>query len=147
MVDGPGYLLRAATESDKESLRALHKRCYRDVVISQFGKWDDEQQRGFFDVKWNPANYQIIVVGGTDVGAIAVAEQGDHVFLSEIQIDPDFQNRGIGSKLVEDVVDRARSAARHVRLEVLHANRAQELYVRLGFKEIDRTDTHVRMER
>ncbi len=144
--EGPGYVVRDATEQDEQFMRTLHERCYRDVVFAQFGEWNDEQQRGFFDRKWNPSNYQIIVVGRVSVGGVSVRDEDDHVCLSEIVIDPDFQNQGLGTNVVENIVNRAKSENRPVRLQVLRANRAHKLYVRLGFKEIGRTDTHIRME-
>ncbi len=128
-------------------MRSLHERCFRDVVTSQFGQWDNDQQREFFDKKWNPSNYQIIGVDNTDAGVISVFAHTDHVWLSEIQVDPAFQNRGLGSRVVQDIVDHARAENLPVRLQVLHKNRAKELYLRLGFQEVDRTETHVKMER
>ncbi len=138
---------RKCTDADESFLRTLHRRCYHDIVVAQFGGWDDELQRGFFDKKWNPSNYQIIVVDGRDVGAVSYSNLNDRIFLSELQIDPDFQNRGLGSKLVNDVVENAKSQDRSVRLQVLRQNRAITLYSRLGFAEIGQTETHIMMEK
>ena len=128
-------------------MRTLHRRCYHDIVVARFGAWDDEIQRGFFDKKWNPSSYEIIVVRGRDVGAISVSCESDHVFLSEIQIDPDCQNRGLGSRIVNDTVKNAQSLGLTVQLRVLRKNRAKNLYDRLGFTEIGKTDTHIMMEK
>ncbi len=61
-----------------------------------------------------------------------------------IVIAPAFQNRGIGTQLMHDVIARGKP----VQLGVLFENhRARALYERLGFLEIGRTDTHYQMIR
>ena len=114
---------------------------------TQFGEWDDDVQRSFFDRKWIPEEYEIIVTDETDVGVISVSECGDYIFLAELQIHLEHQNRGLGSSIIRDIVARAESQKLPVRLQVLKANRVQALYHRLGFREISRTDTHLIMER
>lgn len=147
MVDEIEYTLRPAVDDDEQFLRRLHKECYENVVIEQFGEWDDDVQRGFFDRKWKPENYQIIVSPNADVGAVSVFDRDDHILLAEIVIVPEYQNSGLGSTVVEEIVARARKENRPVRLQVLKANRARELYLRLGFREVVRTETHLIMER
>jgi ribosomal protein S18 acetylase RimI-like enzyme len=141
------YRFRTSVDDDEQFLRRLREQCYREVVIAQFGEWDDDVQRGFFDKKWNPERYQIIETQGTEAGAVAVEQHSDHVFLSGIQISPEHQNRGLGTQVIEDIVQRAHSENLPVRLQVLKSNRAQALYRRLGFREIGQTDTHLMMER
>ena len=46
---------------------------------------------------------------------------------------PEFQRRGIGSRLVTDVHGLARSKGKGVRLTVIRCNPAKKLYDRLGF--------------
>jgi ribosomal protein S18 acetylase RimI-like enzyme len=138
---------RPATARNKGFLAALHERCYREVVIAQFGGWDKKLQRGFFEKKWDPARWQIATVQGTDIGAVSVQRHPDHVFLAEILIDPRFQNQGFGTELLRQIFGDAAKDALPVRLQVLRRNRAYRLYERLGFVQTGQTDTHILMER
>lgn len=146
-MSGAPWRLRPATEADKEYVAALNERCYRPVVTAQFGRWDEREQRERFDRKWQPERYQVIIVEEVPAGVLSVCWEPDHVFLSGIQVDPDFQGRGIGTGVVEALCAEARAKALPVRLQVLCANRAQALYLRLGFRVTGTTETHVLMER
>ncbi len=56
------------------------------------------------------------------------------LFLALLEIAPAFQNQGIGTRLIADLVEEGRSLGLPVELHVLKANRsAQRLYERLGF--------------
>ena len=61
-------------------------------------------------------------------------------------IHPQFQNHGIGTAFLRNVCDQAAARGVAVRLGVFHENRAIALYKRLGFREFDRTETHVLMQ-
>ena len=41
---------RTATSEDFELARSIHHRAYRDVVLRQFGAWNEEEQDQFFVV-------------------------------------------------------------------------------------------------
>ena len=125
----------------------MNKRCYNDVVMRQFGQWDDEWQQHHFEKKWDPSRYQVICCKGRDVGALSVKLEKEHIFLAEIQIDPEIQNQGLGTKIINDIIADAQAKGLPVRLRVLRQNKAKKLYVRLGFMETGQTDTHIFMEK
>jgi GNAT superfamily N-acetyltransferase len=141
------YLLREAKPSDRAFAETMHERCYRDVVIRQFGTWDPEFQKRSFEHKWHPEHYQIFVYRNADVGVLAEERKPGHLFLSEIQIDPSVQNQGIGTEILTDLFRRACSFGVPVRLQVLRCSRAVVLYERVGFRCCGRTDTHLFFER
>lgn len=66
--------------------------------------------------------------------------------LSKIEIDPNFQGRGVGTSIINGVLAEARARGKAVRLQVFKVNeRARALYRRLGFRETGETPTHVQM--
>lgn len=140
------YTLHPADETDKEQIRHLSERCYRDVVERQFGAWDVEAQRPFFEQKWATLTYQKVLIDGLFAGALAIVRETDQVTLSEILIAPEFQGRGIGTEILLDVLKSSADCQMPVKLQVLHQNRAMALYKRLGFVEMDKSETHVLME-
>lgn len=60
--------------------------------------------------------------------------------LVQIQIAPAWQGAGIGSHLVRALLEQARQAGAVVRLSVLKANPARQLYERLGFAVVAELD-------
>lgn len=138
---------RRSDEVDKEYLRGLHKRCYYDVVSRQFGRWDEEVQARFFEMNWNPGKFQIIESKGADIEALAYEMKSDHMFLTEIQIDTPYQGKGIGTRLINKVISEAKAKDLPLRLQVLKENdKAKKLYLRLGFRQVSETETHIVME-
>ena len=141
------YHLREAKPDDRAFAETLHEHCYKDVVIRQFGVWDVVFQKQSFEHKWHPEHFQIILSTGVAVGILSVEPKPDHLFLSEIQIDPSAQNQGIGSAILAGLFERARSLRVPIRLRVLRCSRAVGFYKRIGFRSYGQTDTHLLFER
>ena len=53
--------LRPALDVDTEFARAVHHQAYRDVVVRQYGTWDEKAQDGYFIDIWSPAVFEIIL--------------------------------------------------------------------------------------
>ena len=127
------YSLRSATDSDYDSLYALHVATMRDAVQATWG-WDDAIQQAIFLERWDPSEREIVVVDGEDVGVISVTRGDAEVFLELIEIDPRHQGRGIGTRIIRDLVAETHGRGLPLRLHVLRANpAARRLYERLGF--------------
>lgn len=135
-----------ATNADKAYFAALNEACYTDVVTRQFGSWDADAQRAYFDNKWLSQQFRKIVVDGEVVGGIWIEERDDHRLLREIQVHPQFQGQGIGTRVVREAIAAAVADGRKLRLHVLFENRARSLYERLGFVVIGENDTQYIMQ-
>jgi ribosomal protein S18 acetylase RimI-like enzyme len=61
-------------------------------------------------------------------------------------VAPEHQGKGIGTRLISEVLQDAHSRGLAVRLRVLKVNPAQRLYERLGFAVVGETETHHLME-
>jgi GNAT superfamily N-acetyltransferase len=138
--------LRKVTKSDKEFAKSTHHQSYRDVVVRQFGEWNENCQDKFFQEKWNYNRMQIILCDEVPVGFLIVENQTDCVFLREIVLRPDSQGKGIGTKIIKEEINRAKTAGLPIRLQVLKKNQAIALYERLQFREYGMTETHILME-
>ncbi len=132
-----GYDLRPATATDFEALFGVHVASLRESVEATWG-WDEALQRRIFTERFDPATSQVIDIDGFVAGHLVVETLEDEVFLARIALLPDWQGRGIGSRIVRDVVRCARERDLPTVLNVLRENpRALALYERLGFRVVD----------
>ena len=130
--------LRPARPADSEFCFRLHKAAMGDYVTAIWG-WDERRQREFHDRAFTPGRWRIITANGTDVGMLDVEYRPDEIYLSRIEINPRYQGRGIGSRLINMLLREARQGGQDLVLDVLTVNhRAYALYQRLGLQEVAR---------
>jgi ribosomal protein S18 acetylase RimI-like enzyme len=130
--------LRPATPADSEFCFQLHKAAMGDYVTAIWG-WDEQVQRDFHACAFNPGRWQIITAGEADIGMLDVEYRPAEIFLARIEIHPDHQGRGIGTRLISALIDEARQKGQDLVLDVLTVNhRAQALYQQLGMTEAAR---------
>lgn len=144
MTDALG--LRPATSSDRDFALAAHHAAYEGVVRRQFGEWDLPRQDEFFEAEWDPAATTVLLLGGEPCGYCVVEERDDDIHIRQLVIHPSAQGRGVGSEVIRRAQVRAGKRGVPVRLGTLHANRARDLYERMGFRVFDRSGSHVLME-
>jgi ribosomal protein S18 acetylase RimI-like enzyme len=137
---------RPATDSDADFAREAHHKAYHDVVVRQFGAWDESAQDSFFNKDWSSAEHEILLCDGAPRGYVSVEEYPDYIHVRELVVPPEYRGRGIGSSFLSLVLEQATARQVPVRLGVLHENHAASLYRRLGFREYDRTETHILMQ-
>ena len=130
--------LRPATPADSEFCYQLHKAAMGGYIAAIWG-WDEQVQRDFHTRAFNPARWQIITVGGADIGMLDVEYRPGEIYLARIELHPDHQGHGIGTRLVSAFIDEAMHKGQDLVLDVLTVNRrAQALYQRLGMTEVAR---------
>jgi len=138
--------IRSAAPEDREFLWSLHLETMRDYVHKTWG-WDDIWQRERFDENFDPARLQIIEYEGRAIGYISVERPGNEIFLAAIEVAPEFQNNGVGTYLVRNLMEDSDKLNLPARLLVLKVNRARRLYERMGFERTGETPTHYVMRR
>jgi ribosomal protein S18 acetylase RimI-like enzyme len=131
-------------KTDQEALFHLHKQTLGPYVDQIYG-WDDAEQEGFFDAKFDPPACKWIVVDGVRVGVIKYQDNGDHLDIDRIEIYPKYQGKGHGSAAINRVLSEASRRDIHVDLQVFKINPAIRLYERLGFRRTGETEKHVQM--
>ncbi|NJR31810.1 MAG: GNAT family N-acetyltransferase [Chamaesiphon sp. CSU_1_12] len=114
----------------------------RPYYVELKWEWDITKFREFFD----PNITKVIQADGIDIGMLRVEEREDCIYLGDIQIDSAYRGQGIGTQLIKTVIRSAIIANKPVRLRVLKGNPAKDLYLRLGFREIQKLDNCSMME-
>jgi GNAT superfamily N-acetyltransferase len=143
---GRALELRSAADSDFETVFAVTMATMRAYVEATWGVWDEAEHRTRIRASFDPSTHRLVHVDGQLAGVLAVEEHPEHVQLVKVFLLPPFQGRGIGTRLVRQVMAQAAAQGRPVRLRVLRVNPAQRLYLRLGFVITDETPERLYME-
>jgi SAM-dependent methyltransferase len=138
--------LRPASDADREFLRALHHACLRPWVEPTWG-WDESDQDRRFDAAFATDGRSIVELEGRPVGTLRLGRDERGLRVDDVEVAPGHQGRGIGTRLLRDVLAEADREGLPVRLRVLRTSPARRLYLRLGFAVEGETDTHVLMAR
>ena len=138
--------LRDATNDDIEYARVIHHSAYKDVLLSQFGSWDEDLQISFFKDAWDSHRHSILLKNGIRYGYVAVSETHEEILIDELVIEPQFQGRGIGSAFLQAMICKAQRLKIPIRLQALKKNRAAKLYEKLGFVRYGETEHHFKFE-
>ena len=114
--------------------------------------WGEEQKRLFVEQQFSAqdayyreyyvgARFDLVKVDGKAAGRLYVdRDQGrfpGEIRLMEITVLPEHRGRGIGSRLLGDLMEEARRDGRMLTIHVERFNRALSLYRRLGFRQLE----------
>jgi ribosomal protein S18 acetylase RimI-like enzyme len=102
-------------------------------IIKELDLDMDAQIVGFRQ-RWDVTQVRIITRDGTDIGWLQSFVKDGALFLGQLFVDGTLRGRGIGTHLVEGLIEEAAKASRAVTLGVVKTNPALRLYERLGFR-------------
>jgi ribosomal protein S18 acetylase RimI-like enzyme len=145
-VHQAAFTLRPAEAADHEFLQTLIREAFSELVVQQYGPWNDAEQRRRLSEKLRCVAYRIVELDGSRVGAIASTVNADHVFLDDLVILPARQRRGLGAALLRAELAQARALGKPLRLHVPLMSRAVTFYERHGFVEIGRDENYITLE-
>ena len=136
------YALREALDTDFEFCKTIGHEGLKPYIEKLTG-WDqDNEDRGFLN-HWDPEQIKIIQCQGEDAGYIEIEDHIAYLRIDGIYIARNCRNRGLGTKVVKDMIS---SSTRPVRLQVYKISPALGLYRRLGFEINDECEIRYYME-
>jgi GNAT superfamily N-acetyltransferase len=138
---------RPATDADLELIYSMLRASLGPYVEQTWGKWEDEAQRKRFDEVTRAADHSILELDGEPIGCLCVKQSDTEVRLIRLFILPEFQRRGLGTRILEEVLASANELGLPVSLRVLRVNPARRLYERHGFVVAAENETHYTMMR
>ena len=142
------YLFRNCTLDDFDFLFELKKQNFK-WYVDKIWSWndDDQKQRLKQDLKEHLQHKRIILLDNKEVGiyVVHITENGD-LFINEISILKEYQNKGIGRKILEEQLKENHKKGIRTILQVFKENPAKRLYEKLGFKVYGETETHYQIE-
>lgn len=130
--------LREATPEDQPFLLEVYAST-RSEELEALG-WDDNQKRAFITMQFHArertyprVDNRIIILNERAIGRILVDRRETEIVLTDIALLTEYRNAGIGTRLLNDLMNEAKSAGKPILLHVLTSSPAVRLYERLGF--------------
>jgi ribosomal protein S18 acetylase RimI-like enzyme len=105
-----------------------------------------EAQHTYYQQVFADAAYLIIMQGKRRIGRLYLDRRPDEIRVIDIALLPAFRGRGIGSRLMGDILAEGRRESLPVRIHVERNNPAMRLYRRLGFRPVDEHGIYYLME-
>lgn len=156
LADGGTVELRPVSQSDDPFLLSVYASTREDELSQvewaegqreMFLRWQFDLQRREYDTRFPDADYRVIVVDHQPAGRIWVGADDEQIRLLDIALLPEFQNRGVGTALLQKLKSEAQSAGKALRHMVFVLNNnADRFYERLGFKKIEDFGAYKHME-
>ena len=139
------YEFRSITERDYDFIYRVKKDAYKKYVETCYGSWDEEQQKEYFKkfIEAYKDGAFIITSAGIDIGFYNGCTSDDKYEIGNICIIPEYQNRGIGTNILKDILSEHRG--KEITLQHFKQNPVGRLYERLGFKLVGETQFHYQM--
>jgi ribosomal protein S18 acetylase RimI-like enzyme len=148
--------LRSATDADRGLLREIYAGT-REAELAVV-PWDADAKRAFVDHQFAAqddhyrrhypgATFDVIEAGepAEAAGRLYVHRGAREIRIMDIALLPAFRGRGIGTRLLQRLIDEARAGGRSLSIHVERTNRARALYERLGFRPVGENGVHLLM--
>ncbi len=127
----PGY--RPARPEDMAWAYTLFRAGMKPYIEQTWG-WDEVFQRHSFMENIPYSVFTIITLAERDAGGYCLRHhKRSHLELELLVIDADLRNAGLGTRVMQDLMQEARQRELPLQLNVLRVNPAVKFYERLGF--------------
>lgn len=147
--------LRPIRDEDMEFLYSV----YADTRVGEMARtgWNAEQQDAFlrsqfalqhayYQENYKDSRFDVIEVDGKPVGRLYVARWDDEIRLIDIALLGSERRRGVGSRLIGELIDEAQARSVPTRIHVERDNPAMFLYERFGFHKVGEHGVYHLME-
>ncbi len=148
--------LRDVLPADEEFLLAVYTSTRADELAQVnwapgqkevFVRWQFDLQRKEYDTRYPQARYQVVLVNNQPAGRIWIGEDETQIRLLDIGLLEEFQNSGVGTILVKELIAEAVKKNKPLRHMVFVLNNnAHRFYERLGFVTIEDLGGYKHME-
>lgn len=146
---------RAITDADLPFLSQLYASTRADELATV--PWSEEEKQQFLSMQFNAqhryyqehfqqAQFLIIEHQQQAIGRVYVDRRDDELRLIDIALTPEQRQQGLGSALLQDLLQEASERQLPIRIHVEQFNPALRLYQRLGFELIEDKGVYQYME-
>ncbi|KMW57530.1 Acetyltransferase, GNAT family [Candidatus Rhodobacter oscarellae] len=135
------FQLYASTRAQEMAQVPWDNQAKDEFLRSQF-----KAQTEGYSATYLRAVHRIIQVGESDIGRMIVDRQDECLRLIDLSIAPFWRRRGIGTGIVQSLMQEADGGKVPMRLAVFTFSPALALYTRLGFRKIGEMPHRSEME-
>jgi ribosomal protein S18 acetylase RimI-like enzyme len=146
---------RAITDDDRDFLYQVYASTREEEL--RLTPWNAEEKAEFLRMQfqaqhkhyqehYGDASYAIILLGETQIGRLYIHRGRSEIRILDIVLLSEYRGRGIGRRIMRDVLDEAQASGKAVRIHVEQNNPAMRLYERLGFKKLEDVGVYYLME-
>jgi ribosomal protein S18 acetylase RimI-like enzyme len=100
----------------------------RDLNLNMKAQLENLRQR------WIPTEVRIIALDGRDIGWLQSTFDEDALFLAQFFVEAGVRGQGVGTAVMDNLINEATRADRAITLGVVKTNPALRLYQRLDFR-------------
>ena len=144
-TDDMAITRRDAIAEDDAFLREVYA-CVRAQELALV-PWNDEQREAFLGMQFDAqhshyhaqfpeASYEIILQESEPIGRFYVHRMEEEIKVLDLTILPPYRGQGIGTSLMQELMDEGARTGKAVRIWVEQFNRSQSLFRRLDFSTI-----------
>src|SRR4030095_4196824 len=119
---------------------------WNDTQRDAFVKMQSDAQQSHYRQYYPQGEHLIILVNGTPVGRLYVADQNEEIMILDITIIPEHRKTGIGTPIFTELKSEAEATGKPLRIYVESFNPALRLFERLGFIKTEESGYNYLME-
>lgn len=134
------------SEKDSDFAFQVKKDALGPHIESRWG-WDEQYQMKLHEQRWHEKPWFLIYLGDEKIGTVSIIEEPDALRVGEFYLLCNWRGKGLGTKILQDILKRCDTEMRLCRLEYLKWNPVGSLYKRHDFEIISENDTHYFMLR
>lgn len=159
LIPSPEGLLQLRPERDDDEAFRYHLFCEsrtkewdavraNAVLFEQLMQHQFRAQTEGYRSQFPDARFDIVELSRRSIGRIVVDRPGTMIHVVDLAIVPSLRNRGIGTAIMQSVIDEAQRSDVAIKLYVSSANDPSlRLYLRLGFVPIVSDPAYILLER
>lgn len=132
--------LFASTRLDEMALLAYDSNLQEVFVTMQFNA-----QTSQYDMNYPQADHSLILWNDAPIGRFLVNKGPKEFTLVDISLLPAHRGSGIGTYLLQRLLNEATEAGKPIKLNVWQSNPAKKLYERMGFSATDEAGIYCEM--
>jgi ribosomal protein S18 acetylase RimI-like enzyme len=125
---------RKCLKTDIGYLLWLRKKTMNEHLINSGIDVSDENHLNRIMFQFDQA--KIILLKDQKIGLLKILEHQNSIEIIQIQIEPLYQGKGLGQKIIKSIIEKLSGEKLSVTLSVLKENKAKKLYDTIGFKVI-----------